>query len=104
MIRDRAVILGQEIWISDRKECVCCEFGIKKEVSTARYMEDIINTPDISAGQCTRLSERLFLGVRLQMESALAFHDDDKYCIEQCRHAIFIVAAERYGRREEIYL
>lgn len=70
------------------------------------YGERVINTPDISAGQCTRLGERLFLGsAPAQMESALAFHDDDKYCIEQRRHAIFIVAAvERYGRREEIYL
>jgi len=31
-----------------------------------------------------------------------AFRDDDKYCIER-RHAIFIVVAERYGRREKIY-
>lgn len=31
-----------------------------------------------------------------------AFRDDDKYCIER-RHAIFIVAAERYGHREGIY-
>lgn len=31
-----------------------------------------------------------------------AFRDDDKYCIER-RHAIFIVAAERYGHQEEIY-
>lgn len=36
------------------------------------------------------------------MESARVSSDDDKYCIAR-RHAIFIVAAERYGRREEIY-
>lgn len=48
--------------------------------------------------------ERASISRYLQMESALAFHDDDKYCIEPRRHAIFIVAAERYGRRKEIYL
>lgn len=36
------------------------------------------------------------------MESARISSDDDKYCSER-RHAIFIVAVERYGRREEIY-
>lgn len=65
-----------------------------------RYIEE---TYGISAGQSAHSSERASISRgRACKWKTFAFRDDDKYCIER-RHAIFIVAAERYGHREEIY-
>lgn len=58
---------------------------------------------EIASGQMVHARASVYFSrAYLRMESARISSDDDKYCIER-RHAIFIVAAERYGRQEEIY-
>lgn len=55
----------------------------------------------ISGGQMVHARASVYFSrACLRMESACVSSDDDKYCIVR-RHAIFIVTAERYGRRRK---
>lgn len=59
------------------------------------------NMRNIGRTKCTLERASISRGHACKWKT-FAFRDDDKYCIGR-RHAIFIVAAERYGHWEEIY-